>query len=86
MQISIYVTNSAGTAQSTISSDVVTSTIGTSKTAIVVESSGSQVSVPSSGYIEAVLDAPSSGPSSFTIYWGKAQLTDFQVPYHILST
>ena len=54
MTVSIYVTNSAGTAQSTIISSASTTTIGTSKTQIVMKFAGSSVSIPAGGYIEAV--------------------------------
>lgn len=87
MKVSIYVTNSGGTVQSTIASSVATSTIGSTETQVVLRFSGVQVSVPASGYIEVELYAPSGSgnPRSFTIYWGAAQQTDLQVPYSVLS-
>jgi hypothetical protein len=87
MRISLYVTNSGGTIQSTVVSNAATNTIGTSKTQVVSTFSGAQVNVPANGYVEALLTAPTGGgnPTSFTIYWGNAQQTNFQVPYRVLS-
>jgi len=87
LTVSVYVTNSAGTVQSTIASSVSTPTIDTSKTQAAIQQSGSSVTVPASGYVEVSLTAPSGGssPTSFTLYWGKAQGTDFQVPISVVS-
>jgi hypothetical protein len=45
------------------------------------------VTVPSGGYIEVSLIAPTGGssPTSFTLYWGKAQGTNFQVPLSVVT-
>lgn len=87
MQVSIYVTNSAGTVQSTIVSNAATPTIGTSITQVKMTFSGNSVTVPAGGYLNVVLTAPtgSGNPQSYTIYWGTGQFTNFQVPYRILS-
>lgn len=86
MTVSIYITNSAGTIQSTIASNVVTPTISTSKTQVTMYFSGNSATVPSNGYVSVVLSAPSgAGKPSFTVYWGTGQLTDFQLPYRILT-
>ena len=82
--VSIYVTNSAGTIQSTVVNAGTTGTIGTLTEAQVSTTfSGSQVSVPANGYIEVELTAPTVG--AIELYWGAAQLTDFQVPKTVLS-
>ena len=87
LQVSIHVTSSAGTTQSTIVSSASTPTIETSKTQVVMSFAGSAVSVPAGGYLEVVMLAPpgNENPESFTIYWGTGQQTNFQVPYRILS-
>jgi hypothetical protein len=87
MYVSIYVTNSAGTVQSTIVSNAVTPVIGTSITQVAMRFSGSSVTVPAGGYINVVLYAPtgSGNPTYYNIYWGTGQLTNFQVPYRVLS-
>ena len=87
LTVSIYVTNSAGTVQSTVLASASTPTVATSKTQVAVTASGPSVTVPASGYVEVTLTAPSGGsaPSSFTLYWGKAQGTDFQVPITVVT-
>jgi len=81
MTVSILVTNAAGTTVATVLSSGTTSSIGTTKAQVATTFSGSSVTVPANDYILVKLTAPTgtSNPTSFTIYWGKAQLTDFQV-------
>jgi hypothetical protein len=83
MTVSIYITNSAGTIQSTIVSSGTTSTIGETKGQVATTFIGSEVSVPANGYIEVEVTAPTL--SVITMDWGAAQLTDFQVPKTVLS-
>jgi hypothetical protein len=87
MWVSIYVTNSAGTVQSTIVSNALTPTIETSVTQVAMTFSGNSLTVPAGGYLNVVLFAPtgSGHPTYFTIYWGVGQFTNFQVPYRVLS-
>jgi hypothetical protein len=88
LRISIYITDSAGTVQSTIASNVASNTIGTTETQVVSSFSGSRSSVSANGYTEVILTAPTGGgnPHSFTIYWGTSQQTNLQVPYRILTS
>jgi len=83
IQVSIYVTSSSGSVQSTIASDVQSGSIGDSKGQYVMSFVGSQVSVPQSGYI--MVELSSSSIVSYTIYWGSGQPTNFQAPYRVLS-
>ncbi len=87
MTVSIATVNSAGTVQSTIGSGS-TPTITTTKGQVALSLSGSATSVPASGYIRVSFTAPTgtANPSSFTLYWGKAQGTNFQVPMSIVSS
>lgn len=85
MTVSIYITAFNGKIQQTIANNVATTNIGTSKTEVVATFSGYQVSIPNNGYIGVALTAPAGGPSSFTIYWGSGQQTNFQVPYRVVS-
>ena len=87
MWVSIYVTNSAGTVQSTIVSNALTPTIETSVTQVAMTFSGNSLTVPAGGYLNVVLFAPtgSGHPTYFTIYWGVGQFTNFQAPYRVLS-
>jgi hypothetical protein len=84
IQVSIYVTNSAGSKQSTVASNVQSPTIGSSAAQYEIEFAGSQVSVPQNGYIAISLVAPQT--ASYTVYWGSGQPTNFQVPYRVLSS
>ena len=83
IQVSIYVTSSSGSVQSTIASDVQSGLIGASEGQYVMSFAGSQVSVPQSGYI--MIELSSSSTISYTIYWGSGQPTNFQAPYRVLS-
>jgi hypothetical protein len=83
MTVSIYITDSSGAVQSTIVNGGTTNAIGASNGQVATSFSGSQVSVPSNGYIEVVLTIPAV--STMTLYWGVAQLTNFQVPKTVLS-
>jgi hypothetical protein len=87
MTVSIATVNSAGTVQTTIGSGT-TPTITTTKGQVALSVSGPATSVPANGYVRVSLTAPTgtSNPSSFTLYWGKAQGTNFQVPISIASS
>ncbi|MDG6908437.1 MAG: hypothetical protein JRN20_21915 [Nitrososphaerota archaeon] len=72
MRFSVYATDSTGTVVSTIASNVATSTIGTTLSNVNTTFGASEATVPSSGYIELVLTAPTGpgNPQSFTVYFG----------------
>jgi hypothetical protein len=81
--VSIYVTSSSGSIQSTVASNVQSPTIGSSATQYVMMFAGSQVTVPQNGYIMISLLAPQT--ASYNVYWGNGQPTNFQVPYQVLT-
>ena len=83
IQVSIYITNLSGNIQTTVASNVQSPTIGSSISQYVMRFSGSQVTVPQNGYITVSLSTTQT--ASYTVYWGKGQLTNFQVPYRVLS-
>jgi hypothetical protein len=83
IQVSIFITNSSGGVQTTLASNVASPTVGSAMGQYVMRFSGGQVTVPQSGYIAVALSANQS--ASYTVYWGKGQLTNFQVPYRVLS-
>jgi hypothetical protein len=88
LTVSIVVTNSAGTTTGTVLSSGTTTNVGTAKGQVFTRFSGAAVAIPAGGYIDVKLTAPSgaSNPASFTVYWGKAQLTDFQVMMSVESS
>lgn len=77
MTITIAIVNSAGTVQTTVASGT-TPTVATTKGQVALSLTGSAVSIPADGYIRVAVKAPTGATS--TLYWGKAQGTDFQVP------
>jgi len=83
LNVSIYVTNSSGTVQSTLSSNVQSSTIGSSKGQYAMSFAGIQVTVPQNGYVSIMLSANQT--TSYTVYWGQGQPTNFQIPYQVLT-
>jgi hypothetical protein len=83
IQVSIYVTNSSGNIQSTVASNVQSPTIGSSVAQYKMMFAGSQVTVPQNGYIAISFLATQT--ASYTVYWGRGQPTNFQVPYRVLS-
>lgn len=87
MTISMDITNSAGVVQTNVGSGA-TPTIAKTEGQVALSLQGSAVSVPANGYIRVSFSAPSgaTNPSSFTIYWGLAQGTNFQVPMSIVSS
>jgi len=80
LRVSIVITNSAGTTTATVLPSGSTSSVGTSKGQVFTTFSGSSAAVPANGYVKITLTAPTGNgnPTSFTIYWGKAHLTNFQ--------
>lgn len=82
MTVTITTITSTGTLVSTIVNSQPTSSIGTTKAECKTTFSGSAGSIPANGYIRVALTAPTgtSNPTSFTIYWGSGQLTNFQTP------
>jgi len=83
LNVSIYVTDSSGTVQSTLASNVQSPTIGSSEGQYAMSFAGSQVTVPQNGYVSIMLSANQT--TSYTVYWGKGQPTNFQIPYRVLS-
>jgi hypothetical protein len=83
VKVSIYVTNSGGSIQSTVASNINSPTIGSSEAQYVILFAGSQVTVPQNGYI--AISLLTTQTASYTVYWGKGQPTNFQVPYRVLS-
>jgi len=88
MTVSIYITNSAGTVQTTIANGVSTPSISTTKGQVAFTVAGVAASIPANGYIEVSFTAPTGtgNPTSFTLYWGKAQGTNFQVPMAVVNS
>jgi hypothetical protein len=84
IKVSIYVTSSSGSIQSTVASNVQSPTIGSSAAQYVMMFAGSQVTVPQNGYITISLLAPQT--ASYNVYWGNGQPTNFQVPYRVLTS
>ena len=81
LSVSIYTINSSGYIESTIVSNAPTSTIGTSPSKVQTAMTGAQGSVAANGYVEVDLRASSTGPTSYTIYWGSnSQPSNFESP------
>jgi hypothetical protein len=57
-----------------------TGTIGIAKSEVQTTFSGSQIIVPSSGRLLAILTNPTGSGRTFTIYWGTGQVTNFRTP------
>jgi hypothetical protein len=83
LSVKICVTDSSGTIQSTVASNVQSPQIGSSVTQYVMSFAISQVTVPQNGYITISFLATQT--ASYTVYWGKGQPTNFQAPYRVLS-
>ncbi len=80
MQVSVYSTNSTGSIVSTILTGRNTNTIGTLKSEVKTVLTGAGANIPSNGHLEILIAALTGGPSSFVIYWGSGQLTNFESP------
>lgn len=76
--VTVRTTDSAGTLVSTLLSSGTTKTVSSTNTQMPTIFSISSGSIPSGGYIEVILSAPSS--ASITVYWGVGQPTNFQMP------
>lgn len=87
MTVTLAIVDSAGSVQTTIGS-ISTPTITTTKGQVATFLAGSATSVPAGGYIRLSLNAPkgTSNPSRFTLYWGKGEGTNFQVPMSAASS
>lgn len=87
LSVSVYITNSAGTVQTTIATGASMPSAGTTKAQVALTETGAASTVPAGGYIEVAVEAPSGGsnPASFTLYWGKAQGSNFQVPITVVT-
>jgi hypothetical protein len=82
-QISVYITDASGNIQSIVASNIQSPVIGSLVSQYVMSFTGSQVTVPQNGYIGISFLANQT--ASYTVYWGKGQPTNFQVPYRILT-
>jgi hypothetical protein len=76
ISVSYYTTNSAGTVQSTMASSSPATITALYQPLSVSSSAGT---VPSSGYIEVAITAPSG--AALTVYWGFPKPTLFEVAY-----
>jgi len=86
MTITIDTVNSGGTVQAMVGTGS-TTTVTTTKAEAKFSVAGSAVAIPASGYLRVSLYAPTgSGKPGFTVYWGKAQGTNFQVPMSVASS
>ena len=81
--VSLFVTDSSGGITSTIASNVLSPTIGTTEAQYTMTFAGGQVNVPANGYLMVSLSAGIF--TSYVVYWGTGQPTNFQVPYRVLS-
>jgi hypothetical protein len=81
MTVAIYIVNSAGTVVSTVNGGTSTPPIPGAASEAGVTLAGAAVTIPAGDYIRVAFTAP-GGPGtspSFTVYWGDAQPTNFQV-------
>jgi len=87
MTVTIAIVTSTGTVQTTVGSGT-TPTVATTEGQVVLRVAGSATSIPANGYLRVSFLAPSGtgNPTSFKLYWGKAQGTNFQVPMSIVSS
>ena len=78
---------STGTVQTTVGSGT-TPTIATTKGQVALSLAGVGDERPGQRLHQGELHGPdgTANPSSFTLYWGKAQGTNFQVPMSIVSS
>jgi hypothetical protein len=82
MTVTISVVTSTGTVQTTVASGT-TPAVATTKGQVVLSLTGVAASVPANGYIRVAIQP--NGDTA-TLYWGKAQGTDFQAPMSIVSS
>ena len=79
--VSIYITGSTGTVLTTVASNVQSPVLGTAEAQYELTFAVAQVNIPQNGFVSVVITAS----SSVSVYWGVGQLTDFQVPYRVLT-
>ncbi len=84
LTVAMYVTNSAGTQQGGAIFSGATGTIATKNVITEIKNTftGTAASVPANGYLKFTFTTPTGGgtPSSWTIYWGTGQATNFDTP------
>lgn len=78
LSLSLYYTDSSGGTQTLIGTGA-TSTLTTSNSEYTVTISASAFTIPASGYVELKVTAPST--STYTVYWGTSQATNFQLTF-----
>lgn len=83
VSVSAYITDSTGTGVATVATNVQSSALGTSTSEYGMNFAGSQVTIPTNGYILIVITATTD---SCNFYWGGAQPTNFQVSFTFRST
>ena len=79
MNVQLAATDSTG-AITAVAASGNTGAIGTAKAEVKTTFSGLQISVPSGGHLLVILTNLAGGSSSFTIYWGSGQATNFRTP------
>ncbi len=80
LEVYILVTDSSYNILSTVTGKVYTEVISTSKSEVVSTFSGQQVTVPVGGHLVIGLVNGAGGSSSFTVYRGTGQMTNFKTP------
>jgi hypothetical protein len=83
MTINVRTTTSTGVLSSTLVSSTSTTAVLSTKSGTSSVFSITAGTVPSGGYIEVILTAPSA--ATITIYWGSGQPTNFQLPRVLLT-
>jgi len=83
MTVTISVVTSTGAVQTTVASGT-TPTVATTKGQVALGLTGIAASIPANGYIRVAIQPPTGDTA--TLYWGKAQGTDFQAPMSTVSS
>ncbi len=79
MWVSFRVIDSSNNAVATIASGN-TGSIGTVKSEVKTAFAGSQITIPAGGHLIANITNPTGSGTTFTIYWGAGQSTNYQTP------
>jgi len=81
MTVAIYIVNSAGKVVSKVNGGTSTPPIPGTASEVAITLAGKAVTIPAGDYIRVAFTAPKGGGTSpsFTVYWGDAQPTNFQV-------
>jgi hypothetical protein len=80
VSISAWIVNSTGGIVAQVTpTPVTTGAIGTAKGEVLTTVAGQGAAIPANGMIMVALTTPSGGPT-ITVYYGTAQLTNFQTP------